>query len=131
MHDLQLLVYNHGFELQDSVCNGCYDLTMLSVNTSDIAIITVKNVDFCCIIHNISKPEAINLLKNFLHEDCGYIYKMVDSEYSISICKYLNINIGTVMRNPEMLKFVPDHLKTKKLFDHAVKKIVFSNKICS
>ena len=26
----------------------------------------------------------------------------------------LNINIGTVMKNPEMLKFVPDHLKTKK-----------------
>ena len=27
---------------------------------------------------------------------------------------YKSINIGTVMRNPEMLKFVPDHLKTKK-----------------
>ena len=21
--------FNHGFEFQDSVCNGCYDLTML------------------------------------------------------------------------------------------------------
>ena len=27
--------------------------------------------------------------------------------------KFLNIIIGTVMKNPEMLKFVPDHLKTK------------------
>ena len=26
----------------------------------------------------------------------------------------LNISIGTVMKNPEMIKFVPDHLKTKK-----------------
>ena len=25
------------------------------------------------------------------------------------------INIGTVMKNPEMLKFVLDHLKTKKI----------------
>ena len=33
----------HGFKFQDSVCNGCYDLTMVSVNMSDIAIITVKN----------------------------------------------------------------------------------------
>ena len=33
---------NHGFEFQDSVCNGCHDLTMLSVNISDIAIITIK-----------------------------------------------------------------------------------------
>ena len=46
--------FNHGFKFQDSVCNGCYELTMLSVNISDIVIITVKNVDYCCIIHNIS-----------------------------------------------------------------------------
>ena len=35
------------------------------------------------------------------------------------------------MKNPEMLKFVPDHLKTEKMGKHAVKKINFSNKICS
>ena len=56
--------FNHGFKLQDSVCNGCHDLTMLSVNISNIAIITVKNIDCRCIIHNISKSEAINLFKN-------------------------------------------------------------------
>ena len=31
------------------VCNACHDLTMLAVNTSDTAIITVKNVDYHCI----------------------------------------------------------------------------------
>ena len=40
---------------------------MLRVNTCDIAIITVKNVDYCCIIHKLSKFEAINLLKNILY----------------------------------------------------------------
>ena len=34
--------FNHGFKFQDYVCNGCHDLTMLSVNISGIAIITVK-----------------------------------------------------------------------------------------
>ena len=34
---------------------------------------------------------------------------------SMDIYKSLNINIGTVMRKPEMLKFVPDYLKTKKI----------------
>ena len=38
---------------------------MLSANISDIAIITIKNVDYRCIIHNISKFESINLLKKF------------------------------------------------------------------
>ena len=100
---------------------------MLSANISDISIITVKNVDYRCIIHNISKSEAINLLENYvLNRRSSFfltflfrIYKMVDS---MDIYKYLNINIGTVMKNPEMLKFVPGHLKTKKMCKHAVKK---------
>ena len=33
---------NHEFKFQDYVCNGCHDLAMLSVNISDIAIITEK-----------------------------------------------------------------------------------------
>ena len=36
------LFLNHGFEFQDSVCNGYQDLSMLIVNISDIAVITVK-----------------------------------------------------------------------------------------
>ena len=32
------------------------------------------------------------------------IYKMVDSEYSMDIYTFAKISIGTVMRNPEMLK---------------------------
>ena len=39
----------------------------------------------------------------------------------MDIYKSLNINIGTVMRNPEMLKFVLDHLKSKNMCKHAVK----------
>ena len=41
----------------------------------------------------------------------------------MEICNCLNINIGTVMKNPEMLKFVSDHLKTKKLCKNEVKKL--------
>ena len=39
---------------------------------------------------------------------------MVDSEYSMDIYKSVKISVGTVMKNPEMLKFVPAHLKVKK-----------------
>ena len=34
--------------------------------------------------------------------------------YSVDIYRSLNINIGTVMKNSERLKFVSDHLKTKQ-----------------
>ena len=37
---------------------------------------------------------------------------------------------GTVIKNPEMLKFVPDHLKLKKCVNMQLK-ITFRNTICS
>ena len=46
---------------------------MLSVSISDITIITIENVDYHCIIHNISKSEAINFLESSVPEDRGYI----------------------------------------------------------
>ena len=39
---------------------------------------------------------------------------MSDRDYSMDIYKSVKISIETVMRNPEMLKSVLDHLKTKK-----------------
>ena len=50
-----LLVFNHGFKFQNSVCDACHDLTMLCLNIGNIAIITVKCIDYCYIIHDISK----------------------------------------------------------------------------
>ena len=67
--------FNHGFKSKYSVCNGSHDLSMLYLNISDIVIITVKNVDYRCIMYNISKSEAINLSENSVLEDGGYIYK--------------------------------------------------------
>ena len=43
----------------------------------------------------------------------------------IDIYKFLNISIVTVMKYPEMIKFVPDDLKTKKIYNHAVKNLPF------
>ena len=75
--------FNDGFKFQDSVCNGSHDLTILCLNLSDIAIITVKNVYYCCIIHDINKSEAINLLENSMLEDHGYIEKLHIQEINI------------------------------------------------
>ena len=44
---------------------------------SDVAIIIVKNADYSRIIHNISKSEAINLLKYYVLENRGYIKKIL------------------------------------------------------
>ena len=38
-------------------------------------------------------------------------------------CKSLKTSIGVKIKNPEMLKFIPDHLKTKKMGKNTVKKL--------
>ena len=64
MYNLPLVVFFYqGLEFQDSICNGWYDLTIFCLNLSSIAIITVEGVDYCCIIHDISKHEAIHFLE--------------------------------------------------------------------
>ena len=51
--------FDHGVKFQDYLCNGCHDLSMLYLNISNIAIITVRNIDYR-IMYNISKSEATN-----------------------------------------------------------------------
>ena len=50
---------------------------------------------------------------------------MVDSEYSSENNNPLKISIGAIIKNLETLRFVPDHVKTKKMCKHAVKKLLF------
>ena len=52
-------------------------------------------------------------------------YKIVDSENSPDNYKTLKICIRTTAKNPEMLKFVPDHLRTKVMCKNAVNRLAF------
>ena len=132
--------FNHRFEFQDSVCYGCHDLTMLSVNISDLAIITVKNLIIVVLFITLANLKELIYSKILSRRSwvsvkkyCQFFFYFVFSIYkilhSIRIHKSLNIKIGTVMKNPEMLKLVPDHLETKRcvimfLIDIRLKKCV-------
>ena len=58
-------------------------VAMLSVNIGDVVIITIKNIDYLCIIHNNRKSKAINLLENYVLEDRGYILKNIVLNFSL------------------------------------------------
>ena len=60
--------FSCGFELQDSICNGCHDLTIYCLDISDISIIAVNGIDCRYIVILDSKSEAIHLLKNSMLE---------------------------------------------------------------
>ena len=51
---------------------------------------------------------------------------MVGSKYSPDNYETLKRSIGAKIKNPEMLRSVPDHLKIKKVCGNAVKKLPFA-----
>ena len=56
------LIFGLNFNI---LCNVCHDFTILIVNISDISIVIVKDVDYNCVIHDISRSEANDLFKKF------------------------------------------------------------------
>ena len=54
------------FRFHPYVWNKCHDVFIVSMNLSDIAILNINSVCGCCIISEISKGEAINLLQKLI-----------------------------------------------------------------
>ena len=57
-------IFQRASKFQPYVCNRCHVLLMMSMNLSNIAILTIENNDYHCIVTAISKNEDIKLLKN-------------------------------------------------------------------
>ena len=55
---------NKNFKFQPNVCKEFHDLSMMSMNLSDIAILNIESADYHCIISGIVKSGAINLMQN-------------------------------------------------------------------
>ena len=57
VHQKSVIFFTIGISYisQQNVSNRCHDLLMMSMNLRDIAILNIKNSDYCCIISLISK----------------------------------------------------------------------------
>ena len=58
-----------GFKFEPHVCNKCHDVLMTAYELKNIAILSVKGVDFMCILWGISSHEAVNRWNNSVLED--------------------------------------------------------------
>ena len=54
----------YSFILLPNVGNRCHDLSMMSMNLSNIDILSIKGFDYHCIISLITKNEVRNLMQN-------------------------------------------------------------------
>ena len=50
---------------------------------------------------------------------------MIDSKNNSDNYRTLKISIGVIIKDPKMLRFAPDHLKTKTMCKNTVKKLPF------
>ena len=50
---------NKGFKPQSYVCNRCHDLSMMFMNLSDNAVLSIKGADYYCIISVITKTQIL------------------------------------------------------------------------
>ena len=57
-------VLDWSFTVQPNVLNRCHGLLMMSMSLSNIAILTIKSFDYCCIISLIRMNVAINSMQN-------------------------------------------------------------------
>ena len=40
-----------GFKLQPDICNGYYDVLTMSIKLTNITILNIRGLDYCCIIN--------------------------------------------------------------------------------
>ena len=62
-----------GFKFESYVCSKCHDVLMTAYELKNIAILSVRGVDFRCILWGISRDEAVNRLNNSVLEDRGLL----------------------------------------------------------
>ena len=53
---------NKSSKFQPNVCKRCHDLLLMPMNLRSIAMLNIKGADYRCIISEIIKNEAINLM---------------------------------------------------------------------
>ena len=58
------VVFFKNFKFQSNVRNRCHDFLMMSMNLSDVAILSIKDYNYRCIISGINKSEVIHLMQN-------------------------------------------------------------------
>ena len=60
-----------GYKFEPYLCDECHDISMMTSELGNIAILHVKFVDYRCILWNMTKTDAINMLNNFELDDKG------------------------------------------------------------
>ena len=60
------------FNYEQNLCNGCHDLMQKAMNFNDVAIVSIKGIDYRIHFWYMSKDQAMNIMHNSnLNEKTG------------------------------------------------------------
>ena len=62
-----------GYKYEPHVCNGCHNFSMVVYDLNDFIVLNIKGVDYRCYVFNMSKSDAITLLKNSVLDNKGVL----------------------------------------------------------
>ena len=60
-----------GYKFEPHVGNSCHDILMMVYELKNITIMNVKGVDYGCVLWNMTRNDAINMLGNSKLDDKG------------------------------------------------------------
>ena len=86
-----------GFQYEPYLCNGFHDLMQKAVNFNDVVIVFINASDYRIYFWNMSKNDAINIIKNFYLNEKRWIV--------INFLLYIKLNDRTnyYQRNRERI----------------------------
>ena len=71
-----------GFRFQTYVYNDGHDLSRMSMNLNDIAILNINGINYRFDINGVRKSEAVNLLQNAdVIKKSGVLYMKMDKKF--------------------------------------------------
>ena len=60
-----------GYRFGQSVCNKCHDISLMTYKLENIVMLNVKDVDYRCVLWNMTRNDAINRLNSSKLYDKG------------------------------------------------------------
>ena len=111
---------DEGFKFQQDICNGCHDVSMISVNLNNIFILNIQCVDYYCIIDRISKSDTVNLQQNVdLAEKNGTSWDI-----------FLTVHKNGLKKHQRFVKLkLKNTKKPIRIYDVDINKILVSRKV--
>ena len=100
------------YKFEPHVCNGCHDLSMMAYGLICIAILKVKGVDYTCVLWNITRNDAINMLGNSKLDDKGTLWTWILAQIKYQLKQLKKVRLAEFILETFILVLIINNIKS-------------------